>query len=67
MSFPRLLTGEPTSSFCRRLVEQSGVVLLGSDIYRSELAEVPDDRFRIGVGRKGPAEALAAFSEFLRV
>lgn len=64
--FPRLVTGEPTASFCRRLVEQSGVILLGADIYRSELAEVPTDRFRIGVGRREPSEALGAFSEFLR-
>jgi aspartate/methionine/tyrosine aminotransferase len=64
--FPRLLTGEPTSSFCRRLVETSGIVLLGADVYRSELAEVPEDRFRIGVGRTDPEAALAAFGEFLR-
>jgi len=63
--FPRLLTGEPTSSFCARLVERAGVVLLGADIYRSELAEVPADRFRIGVGRRDPAAALDAFAQFL--
>jgi len=63
--FPRLLTGEPSASFCRRLVEQAGVVLLGADIYESQLAEVPADRFRIGVGRRDPAAALAAFGEFL--
>jgi len=66
VSFPRLLTGEPTSSFCRRLVERAGVVLLPADIYASELAPVPDDRFRIGVGRRGPEPALAAFEDFLR-
>jgi aspartate/methionine/tyrosine aminotransferase len=63
--FPRLLTGEPTARFCRRLVEQAGVVLLGADIYESRLAEIPADRFRIGVGRRDPAAALAAFGEFL--
>lgn len=63
--FPRLLTGEPTSSFCRRLVERAGVVLLGAEIYESQLAEVPTDRFRVGVGRRGPAAALDAFAEFL--
>ena len=66
VSFPRLLTGEPTSSFCRRLVERAGVVLLPADIYLSDLAPVPDDRFRIGVGRRGPDPALAAFDDFLR-
>jgi aspartate/methionine/tyrosine aminotransferase len=66
VSFPRLLTGEPTSSFCRRLVESAGVVLLPADIYRSELAAVPEDRFRIGVGRRDPEPALQAFDGFLR-
>jgi aspartate/methionine/tyrosine aminotransferase len=64
--FPRLLTGEPTSAFCRRLVQTAGVVLLPADIYRSQLADVPGDRFRIGVGRRDPQPALAAFDRFLR-
>jgi len=63
--FPRLLTGEPASRFCRRLVETAGVLTLPADIYTSELAEVPGDRFRIGVGRHDPGAALAAFDEFL--
>jgi aspartate/methionine/tyrosine aminotransferase len=65
VSFPRLVTGEPASTFCRRLVEQAGVVLLPADIYASTLGEVPEDRFRIGVGRRDPEPALAAFGEFL--
>jgi aspartate/methionine/tyrosine aminotransferase len=64
--FPRLLTGEPTSAFCRRLVERAGVVLLPADIYHSQLTDVPADRFRIGVGRRDPQPALAAFDRFLR-
>jgi hypothetical protein len=39
---------------------------LPADIYLSELAPVPADRFRIGVGRRGPDPALAAFDDFLR-
>jgi len=66
VSFPRLLTGEPTSKFCRRLVERAGVVLLPADIYHSQLADVPTDRFRIGVGRRGPQPALDALDQFLR-
>ena len=65
VSFPRLLTGESTSTFCRRLVERAGVVLLPADIYASDLAPVPDDRFRIGVGRRDPEPALAALDDFL--
>jgi aspartate/methionine/tyrosine aminotransferase len=63
--FPRLLTGEPTSSFCRRLVETAGVLLLPADIYHSDLAEVPADRFRIGVGRHDPEPALETLEAFL--
>ncbi len=66
VSFPRLLTGEPTSTFCPRLVETAGVVLLPADIFHSQLADVPADRFRIGVGRRDPGPALEAFDEFLR-
>jgi aspartate/methionine/tyrosine aminotransferase len=63
--FPRLTTGEPTSSFCRRLVETAGVLLLPADIYDSELAPVPPDRFRVGVGRHDPEPALEALDGFL--
>ncbi len=65
VSFPRLTTGESTSTFCRRLVERAGVVLLPADIYASELGSVPTDRFRIGVGRRDPEPALAALGRFL--
>ena len=42
-------------------------MLLPASIYRSELAPVPADRFRIGVGRADPEPALEAFDRFLRV
>jgi aspartate/methionine/tyrosine aminotransferase len=64
--FPRYLGDEGASAFCRDLVEQAGVVLLPPEIYRSELAEVPHDRFRIGVGRRNPAPALATIDEFVQ-
>jgi aspartate/methionine/tyrosine aminotransferase len=66
VSFPQLLTGEPTSTFCRRLVETAGVVLLPADIFHSQLTRVPTDRFRIGVGRRNPQRALEAFDRFLQ-
>ncbi|HEY6761725.1 MAG TPA: aminotransferase class I/II-fold pyridoxal phosphate-dependent enzyme [Baekduia sp.] len=65
VAFPRLTTGEPASAFCRRLVEEAGVLLLPADVYASDLAPVPEDRFRIGVGRRDPDAALAAFADFL--
>jgi len=63
--FPRLTTGEPTGSFCRRLVEEAGVILLPADVFASELAEVPGDRFRLGAGRRDPGPALDALAGFL--
>ena len=52
-------------SFTERLVEESGVLLLPSSIYHSELGPVPQDRFRIGFGRHGMEEGLTAFREWL--
>jgi aspartate/methionine/tyrosine aminotransferase len=65
VAFPRLTTGEPTITFCRRLVQTAGVLTLPADIYESTLAPTPSDRFRIGVGRRDPEPALAAFDAFL--
>jgi aspartate/methionine/tyrosine aminotransferase len=65
VAYPRLLTGEPTSSFCRRLVQDAGVLLLPSDVYASKLAPPDPSRFRIGVGRRDPEPALEAFARFL--
>jgi aspartate/methionine/tyrosine aminotransferase len=66
VSFPRYRGADGVEEFCRELVARAGVVLLPASIYRSELAAVPADRFRIGVGRYGAEEALAAFDAFLR-
>lgn len=51
--------------FTERLVEEAGVLLLPSSIYRSELGPVPQDRFRIGFGRSNLAEGLAVFRDWL--
>ncbi|HEY8373576.1 MAG TPA: pyridoxal phosphate-dependent aminotransferase [Pseudonocardiaceae bacterium] len=64
--FPRYLGREGVEEFCRRLVEEAGVLLLPSSVYRSKLTPVPTDRFRIGVGRRGAEEALATFADWLR-
>lgn len=66
VAYPQLLTGESSGDFCRRAVETAGVLLLPADIYASALADTPDDRFRIGVGRRDPSAGLAAFDDFLR-
>ncbi len=60
MAFPRYKGADGVEAFCRALVEDSGVLLLPGTIYRSELGPVPRDRFRIGFGRGGLDEGLAA-------
>jgi len=63
--FPRYLGEDGVERFCSSLVEGAGVLLLPASIYRSELTPVPDDRFRVGVGRADPEPGLAAFAEWL--
>jgi len=65
VGYPRYRGPEGVEAFATRLVETSGVLLLPASIYRSELLPGPPDRFRIGYGRAGMAEGLAAFREFL--
>lgn len=65
VAFPRYLGPEGVEAFCESLVKQAGVLLLPASMYRSDLLPVPNDRFRIGYGRLGMDEALAAFDAFL--
>lgn len=58
-AFPRYKGPDGVEEFTRALVEESGVLLLPSTIYRSELGETPEDRFRLGFGRKGLDEGLS--------
>ena len=51
VAFPRCIAPEGGEAFCRKLIEESGVLLLPSSIYASELTDVPQDHFRIGFGR----------------
>ncbi len=58
-AFPKYKGGDGVEEFARSLVEDSGVLLLPSTIYRSELGTTPTDRFRLGFGRRGLDEGLA--------
>lgn len=66
MAFPRYCGAEGVEEFCRALVEESGVLFLPSTIYSSALGPTPTDRFRLGFGRSGLDEGLAAFEAHLR-
>jgi aspartate/methionine/tyrosine aminotransferase len=66
VGYPRYIGPGTVDDFATKLVEQAGVLVLPSRIYRSELGLTPTDRFRIGFGRAGLAEGLAAFRGHLR-
>ena len=63
--FPRYLGADGVEAMCADLVREVGVLVLPSSIYRSDLTATPTDRFRVGVGRAGPEEALARWDEWL--
>lgn len=65
IGYPRYCGSDGVESFCARLVNEAGVLLLPASAYRSELLDTPQDRFRIGYGRRGMEEALEAFEAFL--
>jgi aspartate/methionine/tyrosine aminotransferase len=63
--FVRYKGSDGVEDFTRRLVEEAGVLLLPSSIYRSELGDVPKDYFRLGLGRASLPEALGALGGWL--
>ena len=65
LAFPRYLGNDGVETFCRRLIEEAGVLLLPASIYRSQLTETPRDRFRIGFGRANLAAGLEAMQAWL--
>jgi aspartate/methionine/tyrosine aminotransferase len=62
--FPRYKGGD-VEEFCRQLLHAEGVLVLPAGVYESELADVPKDHFRVGIGRLGLEEGVAAFDRFL--
>jgi aspartate/methionine/tyrosine aminotransferase len=63
--YPRYKGDDGVEAFCKRLVEEAGVVLLPPSVYRSDLCATPTDRFRIGFGRAHVGEGLEAFRAHL--
>jgi aspartate/methionine/tyrosine aminotransferase len=63
--FPRYKGGD-VEEFCRQLLHAEGVLVLPAGIYQSEITDaVPKDHFRVGIGRVGLEEGVAAFERFL--
>ena len=65
MAFPRYKGSDGVEAFAAKLVEESGVLFLPSTIYSSDLGATPTDRFRLGLGRRGLDEGLAALDAHL--
>ena len=66
VGYPRYKGSEGVEAFCARLVEEQGVLLLPASIFRSDVAQSPEDRFRIGFGRRDFPTGLAAIGMGLR-
>ncbi|MBX3171346.1 MAG: aminotransferase class I/II-fold pyridoxal phosphate-dependent enzyme [Candidatus Eremiobacteraeota bacterium] len=66
VAFPRYLGSDGVENWCRRLLHEAGVLFLPSSIYASRLGSVPQDRFRLGYGRRGLAEGLQVLRGFMR-
>jgi aspartate/methionine/tyrosine aminotransferase len=66
IGYPRYLGDDGVEEFARKLVEQSGVLLLPASVYRSDLGATPTDRFRIGYGRDNMDAGLAALRGHLK-
>lgn len=66
VAFARYKGNDGADAHFEALAEQAGVLLLPSSRFRSALAPVPADRFRIGLGRDGLEAGLAAWEAHLR-
>ena len=60
IAFVRLLGEESASGFCRRVVEEAGIMLMPSSVYG-----YGDKHVRIGFGRGSLAEVLGVLEEYL--
>lgn len=66
VAFPRYLGSEGGEEWCRRLVEESGLLLLPGSLFQSKLGGLPDNHFRIGYGQTDLPKALGALDGVLK-
>jgi aspartate/methionine/tyrosine aminotransferase len=64
--FVKYKGADGVENFTKRLLEEAGVLLLPSSMYRSEIGDVPPDYFRLGLGRNNVPDALKALQNFMR-
>ena len=65
IAYPRYTGPGSVETFAERLVREAGVFVAPASIFRSSLTATPDDRFRVGFGRKGLEPGLAAMAAHL--
>jgi len=66
VTFTRYTGAEGVEEFTRRLVEESGVLFVPASVFRSDVASVPTDRFRVGIGRAHVQQGLAVLRDWLQ-
>lgn len=65
--FPRYRGQDGVETFAEALLREQGVLVLPASVYRSELGQVPPDRFRLGIGRRDAEAGFAAIDRHLRL
>ncbi len=63
---PRFRGREGAAAFARNLAAEDGVLVLPSALWHSDLASVPTDRLRLGLGRVGSGAALGILADHLQ-
>jgi len=66
VGYVRYAGAEGVEPFVARMAEAAGILLLPASVFRSEVAALPADRFRIGFGRSSFTAGLAALEAAIR-
>jgi aspartate/methionine/tyrosine aminotransferase len=65
IGYPRYKGADGVENFVHRLAQERSVLLLPASVYRSSLTPTPQDRFRIGYGRRQIRDGLAQMRRYL--
>ena len=66
VGYVRYSGADGVERFVARIAEAAGILLLPTSVFRSDLAALPADRFRIGFGRTSFPAGLAALEAAIR-
>ncbi len=66
VGYVRYAGADGVERFVARMAEAAGILLLPASVFRSEVAALPADRFRIGFGRASFPAGLAALEAAIR-